>query len=390
MQSQIPRLNNTNRERILAESLRSNNRKSVLCALKDVITLMPHKSLLVSSFIDDLVKEDPGFKEEIVSVVNEISSTSHVDHLVSAAFTIKQLGFSGTDVFDWVGSFPVLENPPFVGFELLSPSKEILDGSRKEVEEIRKVIGTADFEGSLYAVHIIKNFGFSIQECLLQLSFVSDQMQLVNAIRAVHNKDNVLYLSALVLELSRRQGFLAVLFDELPLFDVEFKDVLLSLLFEHFYEPGEESGTYANNSYIPLRSEEETRLFRGLMTEDTVRRMNRISNSSKVQKVVHGDIRSAETKTRTITKEEFEATDFEDKDVFFRNFCLLGSPSVSHFLTYLEMYKEHFLLDKEDQRRFLAVFLEMFSSAESFKRIVLGKMVLFEILDETLVSELEN
>ncbi|EOB13425.1 hypothetical protein NBO_75g0001 [Nosema bombycis CQ1] len=86
---------------------------------------------------------------------------------------------------------------------------------------------------------------------------------------------------------------------------------------------------------------------------------------------------------KPIPKEKFTIDD--NKEKFFRDFCLLGSPSVSHFLSYLEIYKKEFKLSEEDQRLFLEVFSRIFIKRKSFTGIILGKMVKFGIIKRELI-----
>lgn len=387
MQSQIPRINAMNHKRTLAEALNSTDREGTFCAIKDVIELMPHRSLLISNFINDLVRSDESFENGTKRLIGEISNGKDIDALISAAFTIKRLGFDGSHIFSWVENIPVIQSSLLHKATFVAPPKELLEKCSEKVIEVVKVAGKDDFEKVLYAMQIIRNFEFSIQECLAQLGSVYNSKQLVAAIRLLHNRKNILYISALAIELARKKGFLKDLLSELPGFDAGFRDTLLSLLFESFYSRPEDKSVYPNDSYVPLRFDEEVKLFDSLVTDETMRVMETISGASKVREFFPDMSRNdKKPEVKSINREEFENIDFKDREGFFRGFCHLGSPSISHFLTYLEIYKDHFVLSEEDQKLFLSVFCEMFDASEVFGDVIIGKMILFKILDQELVS----
>lgn len=392
MHSQIPRINDTNYERTVAEVLAFEDRTETLKAIRDVITMMPHKSTLVSRLMGDLARSRLDLKDEMVRMVNSVASSSNIDHLLSAAFTIKRLGLRGSDVFSWVKDVPSIGNPVFGQDTFAQPSPDILEKCGEEVERIEKMAGMGGIEEMVCTMQVIKNFEFSVRECLFQLSFVSDPVRLIDAARAVVSRERMVYLSVILIEYARRQDFLKMVLERLPGFDTEFRDTFLPLLFESFYSPGRENSVFVSSSYSPLGNDEEMELFRSLVTEDTIKVMRRISGPDKTQRFLSNgaEVRMDRTEIAAMSREEFEQTEFVDREAFFEGLCRLGSPSVSHFLAYLEMYKDDFVLSDEEQRMFLSVFSRMFGDSESFRHIVLGKMSLFKMLDQKLIDEFER
>lgn len=382
MQTQIPRISSANHERVLADALAADNRADVVGPVADVVALMPHKSLLIARLINSLSKNDLSFKSDFLDMFDEIVRTDDVHRLVSAAFVVRHLGFQDADVFGWTAG-PVVEGSLFTANTLAVPS-DFLERCAAEVERVRECVQDMYSEHLLWTMHILRNFRFSVQECVAQLGFSSSLAQIMAAVRLFHTQDNTLYLSVLVVELARRQSLEAIL-HELGTFDSAFRDTILSLLFETSYTSGEENSVYINSSYTPLKTDEETALFKSLVSDSTVVQMERISGRSKVQEFLRRD--NPCSQIRPMDRDAFEAAGFEDRETFFRNFCLLGSPSISHFLAYLEIYKEHFVLSAEQQRLFLSVFFEVFEHAESFRRIVASKMVQFRIVCQELVDE---
>lgn len=385
MQLPIPRINSTNYQRILEEARLSENKGRVIEDIKNVVLLMPHKSSITANLMYDLIKDDVDFKNGIVKMVDEISASGDGCVLISASFTLKRLGVGGMESFWWIKETPTIS--PLLESVNFEVSPDSLNKCKEEAEKVLRITDEKSFEEVFCVAQAIRNFRFSIQECVTQLGHISRQKSLVDGIRALQQKENSLYLSALTLELARKQGFMRVLLQELSSFDCEFKDILIPLLFEHFYNPGEENNSvYVSSSYMPLRTSEDINLFKQLFTEDIVRNMKRISGSSKVERFLDEGKDPDTKKVPSIGREEFEKTDLKDREAFFKNFCFLGSPSISHFLKYLEIYKERFVLGEEDQKLFLSIFFETFEGLESFCRIVTEKMVRFGIIDSGLMA----
>ncbi|AFM98724.1 hypothetical protein EHEL_080190 [Encephalitozoon hellem ATCC 50504] len=385
MQLPIARINSTNHWRILEEVRLSKDKEKAIEDIKNVVLLMPHKSSIMASFISDLAKDDADFKNGIAKMIDEISTSNDSSMLISASFTLKRLGVKGMESFFWTKETPTISSL----FECVSLeiSQDSLNGCREEAERILGIAGEEGFEEVFCVVQAMRSFRFSVQECVSQLGCISRQKSLVDGIRMLQKKENSLYLCALALEFAKKQGFLKILLEELPAFEQEFKGILIPLLFEQYHNPSEESSSvYISSSYMPLRTLEDINPFKQLITEDIAKNMKRISGTSKVEKFLNEGKSEDTKKVPRMSREEFEKTDFEDRKAFFKSFCLLGSPSISHFLTYLEIYKENFVLGEDDQKLFLSIFFETFGDYESFCRIVIEKMVRFRIIDSELLA----
>lgn len=383
MQLQIPRINSTNYQRILAEARVAENRAGVVEDIKNVVSLMPHKSSIMSSLIGDLVADNADFKDRVVQMVEEIGVKDNAHELVSASLTLRRLGVGGLESLYRSGEVPTQGALQGISLNI---GPDSLKKCRKVIEEMIETVGEASFEEVFCVTQVIKGFRFSVQECLSQLGFASSHKLVVDGLRVLHGEESGPYLWALAGELAKKQGFLRVLLADLPLFGREFRDTLLSLLFESFYNPGEENSVYISSSYTPFGSPEDLGVFKSLVTKDTERVMRRISDPNKVEKFLHGERGESSREVQRIDRAELESAGFENRKVFFRNFCHLGSPSISHFLTYLEIYKSHFVMTEEEQRLFLSIFFEVFDGLESFGRIAIGKMVRFGILDSSLAA----
>jgi hypothetical protein len=380
MQAHIPRINESNKDRILEEVLQSCDRYAVIEIMRDVVTQMPHKSRLLSSFANELATRDPGMAPLIKEMVDGIMLGSNIGDIISASYFASCLGHPN---FPWTQDILLSGTSAFSAFA--SPEEETLEECLRAVREIDE----ACREAMVYTTYIIKNFRFSVQEALNQLRMVSDFSAVVASIKRLSKSEDALYLIVLAIELSKTPGFARVFLEELHFFDQTFRDLCISLLAEYFYDLDEEESVYVSSSTL-MRSEENMKLVRALITDETVTYMLRISNPAKARRILPEGLKhkAEASEIKAIRRQDFDPG-IEDRTQFFKDFCLLGSPSITHFLTYLEEFKDYFYLSREEQRLFLSIFYTTFREKESFRHIVLEKMVKFKVLDVELVKEPE-
>ncbi|KAM0671207.1 hypothetical protein OCOL_001655 [Ordospora colligata] len=411
MQLQIPRINKTNYERILREIRQADDVQGVADDIRNVMLLMPHKSSIIASLMCELIKDSTELKNAIIVMLDGISKTTDICEMMSAVFTLKRLGVGWISCFSWIGQLPESFMVGEHEFEVCS--KGLVDECNAKADAILGRVNKEDFEDTFCIMQIIRNFRFSVQECVMQLNVFNNHKQVVDSLLLLYSEgEDVLYLTMVVIELCKKQGFMKTFVNELCMMSHEVKDkeckrtigefkrIALPFIFEYFLYTNEESSVYASSSYVPLGCVEDIAVFKQAVNDEVRIEMERISGLKKVKRFFEEDINGGvNCLMNKISKEEFEAKvlnrDYsngdvkdgvENKEFFFRNFCYLGSPSISHFLTYLEMYKSYFRLEADDQQLFIDVFLDVFKSSESFRRIVLEKMVLFGIVQKDVVD----
>ncbi|KAH9410964.1 hypothetical protein HK407_09g13780 [Ordospora pajunii] len=412
MQLQIPRINKTNYERMLREIRQAEDIKGVAEDIRNVILLMPHKSSIIASLVCELIKDDTELKSTIIEMLDSIIRTTNAYEMISAVFTLKRLGICWVSCFSWIEHGPASFVAGEHEFDVCS--NDLVNECNAKANEILGRISKEDFEDTFCIMQVVRSFRFSVQECVMQLNVFNNHKQVVDGLLLLYGEgENALYLTMVVIELCKKQGFMKTFIHELCMRmgrDGKEKEngqgasginkMALPLVFEYFFCNNEENSVYASSSYVPLGSVEDREMFKQAVDEEVRIEMERISGVTKVKRFFEDDaIAEADCMVNKISKEEFEdkvlsrhysngdaGNNTEDKEFFFRNFCYLGSPSISHFLTYLEMYKSHFRLEADDQQLFVNVFLDVFKSSESFSRIVLEKMVLFGMLQKEVVD----
>lgn len=248
----------------------------------------------------------------------------------------------------------------------------------------------------LIAQQLISNLQFNINECICQLScyFESeDIVQLVYAILAASETIDQVDLILLVLSLAKEKGFLKELY---PLIDSANKThrTLCCFIFEQYYNQASAQKSYydMSSTYNPSFSQEEAELFKGTVGSAIVDEMRTYSSKEDLE-LFFGI--SIDDKEIEITEEAFQLQDalnehkepLMDQRDFFYNFCLIGSPSISHFLVNLEANARLFDLDEAGQRLFCEVFLDVFKDKRVFRDVLCGKFLKFGVVSPNVARE---
>lgn len=324
--------------------------------ISDCIAFLPHKNEIISKYILDVDKKE-NCKEKIKDIIKEHLESERVEVLLSTVLYAKRLGID-----------LAFEEIKITGSGFHGMTVQMSEVSKIKVleylERIRQFILEGDGQRTdvdvlvyFFCISIIKNFRFSVTECLRELRSLADDKVILTAIAFLSDSEEPAYLLSLTLRLPEPHHLL-----HLPM-DKRLRDLLIALLL---------TGS-------PLPWSPRLKEFIDDETVDVLVGLVPLDYLASYLPEYNLDT----SPISSIRKEDFTIS--KSKEKFFRDFCLLGSPSVSHFLSYLEIYKDHFILSEEDQRLFVDIFRGIFGSRRSFSRIILSKMVLFGILDKKII-----
>jgi hypothetical protein len=247
-------------------------------------------------------------------------------------------------------------------------------------------------------IQIIKNYQFDINECLDELDKLCINNEEFVGILYLQDKLDKFYLVSILIRSLNDDKSVGNLFSIFDKMDKKFRDLLIPFIFEHFIN----RRIYKFNQDIKFifDTKEEIQEIKKYIDEDTVREMKKYLSLQSLESFVPEYKNVYEmSQIDLIKKEEFDnfilqknsENIINEEDCAFKkdlyiNFCKLGSPSISHFLTYLEIYKDHLRMNDEEQKIFIEIFNEMFGTRDSFKKIVLGKMLKFKFIKEEFVK----
>ncbi|EPR78079.1 hypothetical protein SLOPH_2285 [Spraguea lophii 42_110] len=283
--------------------------------------------------------------------------------------------------------------------EINTINAALMDMDIKFIEELCKTIELSvkySTNGDVFiGKQTIDNFGFDRNECVNQLIKYYDVQNYNYLCKGIflaeeQNRGDFFYV-ALVIVLAKSEGFLKVLYSMLDETNNSFKNKLLAFIFEQYYSPAFNIKLeYVSELYNPETHEEEIKIFRTIVDDSTIKEMEKYSsidalnqffNLNLEETIIPGDgcidIRDKDVK---------ELMDM-DKIMFFTSFCFYCSDSITHFLTYLELYRKCFILNDDEQRIFLEVFRKFFINRKSFRKFVLQKILKFKMIKKEIAME---
>lgn len=379
---EIVKINDFNYEETL-EAYKTNFANLKLTLKDDLLAVMgcmPYKHEIVGQFILDLLKVHD-IKEVVIDVIKELVESESIVTVISGVIYAKVLNF---DVLFEEFKIKSIENSPFKG--LTFPLSEVKKIKILEyLERIRQFVLRGSPEETtinqfiyFFCISIVKNFKFSTVECVKELNELTVDDIIFTSIIFLTDEEEHVYLFSLLLKLIKPNNyhFVLSLFD---LMDKAFRDFFIAMAHENYLQK-----KITKDENWPFNKPEDLVKVKSYIDEETVDVLLRFISPSSLTKFIPEYKDKLEVPPiRCILKKDFLIS--SNKEKFFKDFCLLGSPSVSHFLSYLEIYKDYFRLNKDEQRLFLKVFYGTFVNRKSFNRIVLGKMALFGMLDKNLI-----
>ncbi|KAF9765024.1 hypothetical protein NGRA_0044 [Nosema granulosis] len=348
----IVRLNESNYEEIFKEFNETEDslKESIL---RDVIGYLPQKNEIISKLIveSELLETNSDFIKNILTGLLD-SSTTEV--LISTAIYAKRLGFKIN-----LEEIEIISNQEKC--TEMNPTINLEDSTKNSIveylEKIRRFAKEVNNDNDplpyFYCIATIKNFKFSVPECVRELSEMALEDVILSSVVFLSDSEDPVYLTAIFLRTMKE--------DNPRLFEFmqkSFRDFLLAMMHE--------------NNLLQ-------KSHRRFLDQQSVEIMLRFVNPENFYQSFP-EYKQEHPPIKPIRKDGFVVSG--DKKKFFQDFCLLGSPSVSHFLAYLEIHKKHFKLTEEEQKEFLEIFQKIFKNRKSFSRIILGKMKLFGILKE--------
>lgn len=312
--------------------------QSTIKILKDFIEHAPFLSELISQFILACTEKNSIYEEEIVNLINEVETDKFIK--ISKFCYANNLGFkTNGNHFE----------SPFNKYELECP----------EFEEFNN-----DFE-LFYCHSILKELSFNKAEICLNLK-VRDKKKIIKSLFT--SKESI--CKAVLVDLSKNTEFLIEVLHSINLCEEKFK--ILPLLFVSYLS---NDMFYSDNSN---NAEEIRELFRGFIAEKPDVFINNCGKKF-LNKLMNSNL--IEPKIETMKLEDFKTLKLDDKMEFLSKFIILASPSVSHFLSYLEMYKEHFVLNSTEKEQFVKMLNEFHISNPSYLSIIIPKLKKFNIIN---------
>lgn len=432
----IPKLSNSNYDEMLKEASCASE-DLLKEVFKDIISFMPYKNEIMSDFILDLKNGNcntdcnhvlvsnpsnnplpttptiPNFTNILFSLLNDLIHSNDLFILISSVVYSKRLGFNLN--FSEFKISPIENKINFSdsSLEMNEVDKikilEFLERIKEFIFEYEQVqFGDEEFFIYFFCISILKNFKFSIKECVNELRSTAEDQIIISSIIIYSNitkDEDIVFLTSILLKIINLENYEMVL-KGFPFMNKNFRDFLITMIHENYLiknvhksnehknnmneHKNSEHNMHKNNNEhksdrnFPFGKDQDLIKIKEFVDDLTLDVLSKFCNLENLIQFLPEFKEKIEIfLIKPIPKEKFVIQDNREK--FFRDFCLLGSPSVSHFLSYLEIYKKEFKLSEEDQRLFLEVFSRIFIRRKSFTGIILGKMVKFGIIKRELI-----
>lgn len=320
------------------------NKEDVFSTIKDCMLYIPHKYELICNVIVSIINYNLEFKEEIKNIILEPEIST--DYQFSKFIYAKALGF----MIEIEG----VENICQLFTDVFIDTKNV----NLYVNNL-KDFSNCDYIRLYYIISILKNYCFDILSCLNELQNFSID-NIFEGILWMIGKIDDIYLINIILRLVEDNfTYNSFLFycTKMP---KNFRDLLLPFFYERFIN---KKSFIENFSKLQEFIDEKTKL-----------EFIKFCSFDSCNKIFDYD----ECNIESISKDQFKIN--EDKRIFYKDFCLLGSPSISHFLSYLELFKNEMRMDEENQKIFLEIFNDIFANKITFKKVVITKMKKFKFI----------
>lgn len=349
-----------------------------------------------------MVAKIPSITMTILKIIIDLKLHKDVDMTNTILDFLKE-AVEEKEFYDAISIFRVLSYLDYIGFIKIKKSEandsierflkcETLTGS---IEDLKIVVGRMNFDpkeieiacpelyqffpslpdnvdGDMIAYRqLIKNFEFDRNSCVLNiLKYSIDSRALARSILwyAADNESDVMYLISIMTSLSREGDFLEVFMKEAT--NSKLKGLFLAILFEQNDLPEE--------SLAEFICEQDLKIMITICNLNSLKKF-----LSKYRKDLQIAIADNKIGQQDISIENPEKM---SKEVFFKEFCRIAKYSITHFLTYLEQFQDHFALNNSEQETFLQCIFES-NSNPVYLAVVLEKLKRFGVIDEAVFGK---
>lgn len=405
------------------------NKERICEAIRDSIMNLPGIFIQLT-FIIDLSDEEPLFLDDMEQIIEIALKTDNPDQLLNLLINLYFLGeynfLKENEVQNFLETNKLDILAVFQGFSI---SQKYIQKTKKETEknydiELPHVMLSDDiktplvqiikeqetkYSDTLIAFQIIKSFSFSHIDCrsyLLNYFFNNDYTCIIIAIfqNYATNANNLAFLISLFVCFCRVEAFLSTFYVLMPEIlenekSREFVNVIMQLLYEKYYYPHRETKSLYKQyaEYDPFLHEVERRMFLDCLNDEMIYRIKLTSDKDVLRTVLNDTQKHLLPYNKIIDcdvidlynmvrKSQYDDLDKVPKLDFFRSFLSIAQYSISHYLSYMELLKEHFKMNEQDQKLFYETLKDLYSDKEVFCQIIIKKMIKFNILHESIVN----
>lgn len=305
--------------------------------LSDLIKYAPFLSKSSSLLITEAISINPNLRAPISSLLTSRSDDASVE--LSKCIYAAYLG-ANTNIFE-----PCYPDGVFTDLSITC-------------NEIEKYNGNVE---RFYVYSILSQLSLQKKECLMFLRNLPYDFT-VDAIISDQSIQNI----SILIHMCKFYGFLEILEKKLSLF--EKKNEIIGCIFCNYFS---ERDLYTRD--VDSSLSHEIQVMKKILSEPEVLEYCKKVANPEYLGLITGNITPVTEKPK-MSYAEFSELKFKNKDQFFDAFLELSSPSVSHFFTYLEMYRDKFKLTKKEKENFINKIRNMHREDIAYIEIVENKL----------------
>lgn len=188
------------------------------------------------------------------------------------------------------------------------------------------------------------------------------------------------------------QGFLKELYKYVkdlklrPDFDSEQINLLLSNIYQSYYQDNKFTDS---DQYTPNKNDQEIEMFKSFIDEDLAHFLYKLCNHSSLRTFLPSQYIKPESKNDKEDVCSIDLESFNDKsqiesmatEKFIKGLCKVGKPSVTHFLTYSEIYIDKLKkLSKDEQKQLVDEIYQVNNGNDVYIEVILEKLTTYGLI----------
>ncbi|KAI5148717.1 hypothetical protein ENBRE01_0491 [Enteropsectra breve] len=338
------------------------DRENTIRMIRVAINKVPMQAKISARFINACIKNDSSYKDDISALFCEKCADDLA--VISKMFHLWHMGMPNTYNI-------IPENSDFADF---NPSSIIEESAFETMAEKYFISRAGENRFDVFLCSsIISAYSFSTVECIYKLKGF-DLQRIIDAVIA----SETMFGLRIIVEMSKSEQFLDALSRKIGSF-VHKKELLSMIFVTHFSSVRNTRDSAAENGDLQYK---ET--FRSMIDEEAKQQCIRIGGKENVM-MFFGE-NADDVEVESAGPETILNIAFESKNDFFEKFLCVSSPTPTHFLSYLEYFKQEFLLNENEQKTFMEMLKAHHANNFAFLEIVIPKLVKFGIIEPRIAS----
>lgn len=346
----LPFLNDSNFYEIV-DKVNFSSVEDIISTLNDFIDYAPFMSRIISLFMVECMKNNILFEDAFRKRIELKSGNPEID-------------LSRCIYATYLGAFTNLKN-----IQIIS---SIFETVKVECNEINNFGGKIEI---FYSLTILKKLSFNLRDCVARLSVLP-----LDCVLDAIIMDQSLFAMSVLIQMCKYVDFLEIL--KYKIDQIKLKKEIIACIFINY--SSEQDKHNSEDFRISNTGEKRKELMRGLIQGEVLDYCLKVANKELLSILLKRNFN--DPVLSKISLEVFQGMSFNSKNEFFEAFLKLTSPSISHFLSYLEQFKTHFKLNEQEQIDFVALLKAFHCENTGYLSVVIPKLVAFGIVKNENVN----